>query len=188
MNKIIYESFKGKVIFKTKYNAYFKENLKVFDAVEFIGQAVQHIPVPRIRLIRYFGLYSSKSRGKWQSLFCTSCAATAFGHRVQQKDWDHIARLAPLGWKEQNGIEKQEEDDNNNESCNEDNVSSNKNKASWARLIAKIYEVDPLVCPKCGSEMRIIAVITYGYEINKILKHLIKTGKSPPSVDESLLN
>jgi len=169
LNKIIYESFKGKVIFKTKYNAYFKENLKVFDAVEFIGQTVQHIPIPRIRLIRYYGLYSSKSRGKW-------------------KDWDHVARLAPLGWKEQNGIEKQEEDDNNNESCNEDNVSSNKNKASWARLIAKIYEVDPLVCPKCGSEMRIIAVITDGYEINKILKHLIKTGKSPPGVDESLLN
>jgi len=169
LDKIIYESFKGKVIFKTKYNAYFKENLKVFDAVEFIGQTVQHIPIPRIRLIRYYGLYSSKSRGKW-------------------KDWDHVARLAPLGWKEQNGTEKQEEDDNNNESCNEDNVSSNKNKASWARLITKIYEVDPLVCPKCGSEMRIIAVITDGYEINKILKHLIKTGKSPPSVDESLLN
>ena len=153
LNKIIYESFKGKVIFKTKYNAYFKENLKVFDAVEFIGQAVQHIPVPRIRLIRYFGLYSSKSRGKWQSLFCTSCAATAFGHRVQQKDWDHIARLAPLGWKEQNGIEKQEEDDNNNESCNEDNVSSNKNKASWARLIA--YAKSPTNYPVFSKYTRL---------------------------------
>ena len=83
----------------------------------------------------------------------TSCAATAFGHRVQQKDWDHVARLAPLGWKEQNGIEKQE-DDNNNESCNEDNVSSNKNALSEARKCPwgakrpergsspRIYEVD----------------------------------------------
>ena len=135
----------------------------------FVEPQVVLEPTSPFRLIRYYGLYSSKSRGKW-------------------KDWDHVARLAPLGWKEQNGTEKQEEDDNNNESCNEDNVSSNKNKASWARLITKIYEVDPLVCPKCGSEMRIIAVITDGYEINKILKHLIKTGKSPPSVDESLLN
>ena len=27
---------------------------------------------------------------------------------------------------------------------------------SWARLIKKIYEVDPLVCSKCGGNMRII--------------------------------
>ncbi len=85
LNKIIYEPFKGKVIFKTKYNKYFKENLKVYDADEFIAKLVQHIPLPRIRLIRYFDLYSSKSRGKW-------------------KDWDHVSKLAPDGWKEQNGI------------------------------------------------------------------------------------
>ncbi|MBE0558711.1 MAG: transposase [Proteobacteria bacterium] len=24
-------------------------------------------------------------------------------------------------------------------------------RKSWARLIQKIYEVDPLTCPKCGS-------------------------------------
>jgi hypothetical protein len=42
LKKIIYESFKGRVIFKTKYNAYFKENLKVYDPVEFIGLAAQH--------------------------------------------------------------------------------------------------------------------------------------------------
>ncbi len=27
---------------------------------------------------------------------------------------------------------------------------------SWARLIQKIYEVDPLTCPRCGKKMRII--------------------------------
>ncbi|MCG2790661.1 MAG: hypothetical protein L6305_02805 [Actinomycetia bacterium] len=26
---------------------------------------------------------------------------------------------------------------------------------SWAKLIKKIYEVDPLICPKCGEDMRI---------------------------------
>jgi len=30
---------------------------------------------------------------------------------------------------------------------------------SWVRLIKKIYEVDPLICPKCGGQMRIIAFI-----------------------------
>jgi hypothetical protein len=29
-------------------------------------------------------------------------------------------------------------------------------RKSWARLIRKIYEVDPLVCPKCKGAMRVI--------------------------------
>ena len=32
-------------------------------------------------------------------------------------------------------------------------------KANWARLIQKVYEVDPLECPNCGATMRIIALI-----------------------------
>jgi len=58
--------------------------------------------------------------------------------------------------------------------------------SSWARLIAKIYEVNPLVCPRCGSEMKILAVITDTHEVKKILKHLVKTGKAPPGVDKSM--
>jgi hypothetical protein len=32
-------------------------------------------------------------------------------------------------------------------------------RKNWARLIQKIYEVDPLVCPKCQGAMRIISFI-----------------------------
>ena len=32
-------------------------------------------------------------------------------------------------------------------------------KAAWAKLIRKVYEVDPLLCPKCGAQMRVIALI-----------------------------
>ena len=31
---------------------------------------------------------------------------------------------------------------------------------TWALLLARIHEVFPLVCPRCGGEMRIIAFIT----------------------------
>ena len=30
----------------------------------------------------------------------------------------------------------------------------------WALLLARIYEALPLLCPKCGGEMKIIAFIT----------------------------
>jgi hypothetical protein len=45
-------------------------------------------------------------------------------------------------------------------------------RRNWARLIQKIYEVDPLVCPKCSAEMRVIAVIEDSDVIKEILKHL----------------
>ena len=38
----------------------------------------------------------------------------------------------------------------------------------WAVLIARIYEVLPLLCPLCGGQMRIIAFITHSADIRHI--------------------
>ncbi len=46
----------------------------------------------------------------------------------------------------------------------------------WRECIKKIYEVDPLCCPKCGGEMKIISFITEHQIIKKILEHLIAFG------------
>ncbi len=43
-----------------------------------------------------------------------------------------------------------------------------------------LCEVTPLVCRKCGGEMKVVAVIMDPVEVKKILRHLVKTGKSPP--------
>ena len=97
---------------------------------------------------------------------------------------DHVLKLVPDGWKEQNRIEIQNEGEDIAEPVNQsDDISVKKSKATWARLIAKIYEVDPLTCPKCGSEMKILSVIMDTYEIKKILKHLVKTNKAHPGLD-----
>lgn len=45
-------------------------------------------------------------------------------------------------------------------------------KAAWARLIRKVYEADPLECPKCKGPMRIIALIDDPAVIRRILQHL----------------
>ena len=42
----------------------------------------------------------------------------------------------------------------------------------WAVLIARIYEVFPLLCPLCGGQMRIIAFITHSADIRQILEHI----------------
>ena len=57
---------------------------------------------------------------------------------------------------------------------------------SWARLIKKIYEIDPLICPKCGGNMRIIAFIEDYKVVRKILDWLgideFKRGRPPPGI------
>jgi len=50
--------------------------------------------------------------------------------------------------------------------------SSKECRKNWARLIQKIYEIDPLTCPKCSGEMKVISVIEDKDVIKKILKHL----------------
>ena len=49
----------------------------------------------------------------------------------------------------------------------------------WAMLLARIYEVFPLTCPKCGGEMRIIAFIDDPTEVKKILTHLGEPATPP---------
>jgi hypothetical protein len=44
-------------------------------------------------------------------------------------------------------------------------VSSN-----WAKLIARIYEVNPLICTGCGKNIRIISFVTNREAIWRILK------------------
>ncbi len=50
--------------------------------------------------------------------------------------------------------------------------SSKHHRKNWARLIQKMYETDPLTCPKCNGQMRIISFIEDQEVIKKILRHL----------------
>jgi hypothetical protein len=52
---------------------------------------------------------------------------------------------------------------------------------SWARLIAKVYQVDPLLCTRCGQRMSIVAFLTDAFAIRKILDHL---GLSTPEAEK----
>jgi len=38
-------------------------------------------------------------------------------------------------------------------------------RQSWAQLIQKVYETDPLVCPKRSHAMKVIAIITELHEV-----------------------
>lgn len=98
----------------------------------------------------------------------------------------HVVRLAPPGWKKEHLQTPQAVQTDPEESSF--SVSDKESISTWAKLIAQVYEIDPLVCPRCHSEIRILAVINEPQEIRKILRHLLKIGRSPPRFDPASLN
>jgi hypothetical protein len=65
-------------------------------------------------------------------------------------------------------------------------------RKSWARLIRRVYEVDPLLC-RCGKRMRVVGFITQPPVILKILHHIGRRfdplklpGRSPPMSEDFL--
>lgn len=116
LQKLEYIKAKARVILHTKYNDYFKENPKLLKAEEFIALLVQHIPPARLHYIRYYGLYSSRSRGRWEHML-------------------HVLRLAPPGWNTKQTTQSEKD------IIYDDNTVGAKAKCSaWAHLIKlKLY-------------------------------------------------
>jgi hypothetical protein len=53
----------------------------------------------------------------------------------------------------------------------------------WGEMIRKVYEVDPLTCPHCGGQMRVIAFLTDFSVVDRIINHLelsFVADKPPP--------
>jgi hypothetical protein len=56
-------------------------------------------------------------------------------------------------------------------------------RCGWAEMIRKVYEVDPMLCPQCGGQMRVIAFLTDFSVVDRIINHLklsFVASKPPP--------
>ena len=127
---------------------------------DFIAEFTQHIPPKGTHYIRRYGLYASRSRGTWSRQA-------------------HLVRLAGSAWHAAHPAAGPGDEP----APQSREVERKTASSTWARLIAKVYEVDSLQCAQCGSPMKILAVIMDPVEVDKILRHLIKTGRAPPGLD-----
>jgi hypothetical protein len=55
-----------------------------------------------------------------------------------------------------------------------------KKNIPWARLLARVFNIDIETCIKCGGKMKIIAAIEDPKVIRKILEHMGLDTKPPP--------
>jgi hypothetical protein len=108
-----------------------------FDALEFLARVTPHIPNRWESTTRYYGVYSSRTRGE-----------------LKKQEPQALVILPALEKKPAS--------------------------RTWAALIKKIYEVDPLICPKCRGPMKIKAFITDSTQINRLLQNLNISAFSKP--------
>ena len=67
--------------------------------------------------------------------------------------------------------------------------------AKWRELIKKVWEADPLLCPKCQKEMRIVSLIDDRKVIERILRHLglweqgvrVSPARAPPEIVDRVI-
>jgi hypothetical protein len=140
----------------TSDNEFFKGKAEIFSVTQFLLELTQYIPPRGLQYIRKYGLYASRTKGKWSKM-------------------PHVMRLAPAGWK----AESLQASDSLQLAYEESTISDQESRRTWAKLIAQLYEFDPLTCSRCGSPMRILAVITEPEEVRKILRHLAKVSRPP---------
>jgi hypothetical protein len=107
-------------------------------------------------LVRYSGAYSVRRRDRWCKLGILSETRL----RAGRPDADEGATPA---WPARRALRRR-----------------------WAELLRRIFEVDPLRCPRCGAEMRIVAFILEAQVIARILQHLRRRGRDPDALHDEL--
>ena len=73
---------------------------------------------------------------------------------------------------------------NNNSGQPISSEAPGKASSSWAACVKKIYEVDPLECPRCKGQMRIIAFVQEPNAIKAMMKSLgLSESRAPPPLN-----
>ena len=119
-----------------------KKNFEIFDADEYIARITQHIPDKSFQLVRYYGWYSNRSRGARPKQQLLKDGAD-----VPETDAADIIQITEPATRK---------------------IPSK----TWRECIKKVWEVDPLECPYCGAEMKIVSFIDESLLIRRILEHL----------------
>lgn len=135
-----------RVIYHSRLNPATRRNFEDFTVTDFLAAIIQHIPEKGAPTVKYYGYYSNKARGQRRSKEDT----------VGQAPRLPSAESVDDTWQLERSPYKRRK------------IPSR----AWRELIKKVWDVDPLLCPKCGGQMRLISLIEDAPVIEKILRHL----------------
>ena len=134
-------------------------------------QAVRADPRARQHQVRYCGWYSNRStdtrRLQAERVERAPCAHAQReeGGQASQDKGDSPASRSPSSPPSQAGRDPAL-----------DTPAARASRRSWGRVLRRSYEVDPLMCPRCQAQLRIVAVICDLDVVDRIRRHVARTG------------
>ncbi len=160
--RITYDATKQQVLLASDKSEGPTAGTHAFAPLDFLAQLLTHIPRQGEHLGRYYGAYASRTRGTWRRQGIGPGVERQRGEG-DQEDGSGGPAPDPHGGP-----------DNHSHAPPPDPLSPSRAalRKRWAELLRRIYEVDPLSCPRCGGEMRIIAFLLDPPVIDAILRHL----------------
>jgi len=163
--RISYDSAADLVTWSARVSGFFEGKVETFKGYEFVEQLVAHLPPRRAQLVRRYGIYSSRIRSKWPQM-------------------PKITRFAPEGWTKAHETELEPAQDSaeNVELSEVPDSWSRLRRKNWARLLKKVFEVDPFMCPKCGAAMVVVAVIEDPAKLKAIIQWANRDQAGSPEV------
>lgn len=163
-DKIRYDQATDTVIWTAAPKGFYKGKSETFKGFEFVDQLVAHLPPRRVQLVRRYGVYAGKVRKQWQDRPSIYRLAPESWQKVHPNKAPTIAATMP---KEPSSTEAPD-------------AWAKLRKQSWARLLQKVYEVDPFICPKCHGTMSVIAIIEDPKALTKIIDWARQQEREPP--------
>jgi hypothetical protein len=167
--KIKYNPNKDTVTWTASSKGFYKGRSEIFKGFEFVDQLVAHLPPRRAQLVRRYGVYAGKVRTQWQIR-------------------PGLYRFAPESWKQTHPARQLETQDQDTlryglEPAEAPDVWSKLRRQSWARLLQKVYEADPFLCPKCRGTMSVVAIIEEPEELARIIEWAANREQETPISD-----
>jgi len=145
--------------------------------LQLIDRLVALIPPPYRNRVRYFGVLGPAARLR------KSVVATAGPSAALQAQLEHAAQQMGLDAPD-NGEPEISEAAREAEGAPETPEPPPRRPSlaayCWAMLLARIYEVLPLLCPRCGQPMKIIAFVTERESLRPLLECVGQDADPPP--------
>ena len=158
-----YEFQPGSLVPSVTHHTISAETEKQFSPLEFLATLTLHIPDKWEQTTRYFGCYAARTRGKKRRLEQEALEQAA----LLAKNTDQASTITMPPFRDEQ-------------------KPTPKPSSTWAACMKRVFEVDPLVCPKCGSQMKIKAFITDSKEITRLCNNLgIVPWRAPPPFGKS---
>ena len=134
----------------------------VFEPLAFLERLAALVPRPRAHLLTYHGVLAPAAQ--WRDRIVP-------GPRAPTESY--------AGTPERNAVCSRPVSGSTDSPTAQESPARTR-RLRWAELLRRVFAVDVLTCPHCGGARRLIATITDGLVVRRILDHLELPSSPPP--------